>query len=281
MKNWITQTVRTTKLVYLSVLFVGVLFTSCEGLFEELQVVVDFVEDITEIHEGIEDAMTLAEDAITITLDDGTTGYLVGDCAIVTHDEGNQILTIDFGDTACVGIGDLARSGQIVINYIDPEDPDAFSYTINFLDYYVDGNTIEGLLTMNKLHRNEGGELEFSEKVEDAKITLSSGKFYSWNSERIRKMVNGEETSNVRDDVFQIDGFFRGVDNQGREFNTTTEVPITFFRECWEQGIVYPAVGKTKIVMTGKPTTKIDWGLGCNKRVNIIQNGNWTNIELR
>ena len=142
-------------------------------------------------------------------------------------------------------------------------------------------NQIEGKLTIEKLNRNDAGKLEFSEKVENAKITFSNGTWYQWDSERTREMINGEGTDNVNDDVFQITGYFHGSNDQGGEFNTDIEVPITFFRTCWEQGVVYPAVGRTRITMTGKPATKIDWGLGCNKRVNILQNGNWANIELR
>ena len=285
MKNYIIKTVSITKWTYFSAIIAGLFFTSCEGLIqdiqEELQPVVDFIEDISEIQEGLEDAMALSEDALTITLADGSTGYLVGECAVVTHDENNQLLTIDMGTATCTGLNGMERSGKIVINYIDEEDPDAYSYSIDFQNYTIGGNTIEGLLTMNKLHRNDDGKLEFSEKVENAKITLSNGKWYSWNSERTREMKNGENTDNVNDDVFQIAGFFEGVDNEGNVFKSTTEVPITFLRTCWEQGIIYPAIGKTRIEMTGKPTTKIDWGVGCNKRVNILQQGNWLNVELR
>lgn len=264
----------------LTVLILGMVNTSCDMVEEQLQPVVDFIQDISEITEGLEDAMTLAEDALTITQADGSTGYLVGECAVVTNDANANLLTIDMGTQLCAGLNGVSRSGKILINYIDEENPEAFSYSIDFVDYKVGGNTIEGKLTMNKLHRNDAGKLEFSEKVENAKITLSNGKFYTWNSERVREMVNGENTPNVRDDIFTITGFFEGKDNEGSVFKTTIQTPITFFRDCWEKGIGYPAIGKTRIEMTGNPTTVVDWGVGCNKRVNILQQGKWLNIEL-
>ena len=264
----------------LTVFILSMVNTSCDMVEEQLQPVVDFIQDISEITEGLEDAMALAEDALTITQADGSTGYLVGECAVVTNDANANLLTIDMGAQSCIGLNGVARSGKILINYIDEENPEAFSYSIDFVDYQVGGNTIEGKLTMNKLHRNDDGKLEFSEKVENAKITLSNGKFYTWNSERVREMVNGENTPNVRDDIFTITGFFEGKDNEGSVFKTNIQTPITFFRDCWEKGIGYPAIGKTRIEMTGNPTTVIDWGVGCNKRVNILQQGKWLNIEL-
>lgn len=280
MKNFITTPFYYFKYSFLSVCFLGLIGTSCDLVEEQLRPVIDFVEDIAEIGEGLEDAMTLAEDALTITQNDGTTGYLVGECATVTHDEDAKILTIDMGTESCTGLNNIARSGKIVINYIDVDDPEAFSYSIDFIDYKIGENQIEGKLTIDKLNRNDDGKLEFSEKVENAKITLSDGQFYKWSSERTREMVNGEGTANVRDDVFVIKGFFEGEDDDGVVFRTQIESPITFFRECWEQGIIYPAIGKTRFTMTDKPSTLLDWGLGCNKRVNLLQNGKWLNVEL-
>ena len=275
-----------TKWTYFAALGVGLLFTSCEAFFEDLeedlQPVVDFVEDITEIQQGLEDAMTLSEDAITVTLEDGSTGYLVGDCAIVTNDADNNRLIIDFGTEACEGLGDEMRSGKIVIDYIDEEDPEAYSYSVDFQDYQISGNTFEGMLTVNKLHRNSNGKLEFSEVVEDARVTLASGKWYAWDSDRRRTMVNGEGTQNVMDDVFQIRGSFEGSDSDGNQFTTNISTPITFMRSCWENGIVYPSLGRTRITMTDKPATTIDWGLGfCDKRVNIFQYNKWLILDLR
>lgn len=280
MKNTVLSPLRYFKYTLMTIFALSFVNTSCDGIEQQLQPVVDFVEDITEIGEGLEDAMTLAEDAITITQADGSTGYLVGECAVVTNDAANNVLTIDMGNANCVGLNNVARSGKITINYIDDNDPDAYSYSIDFSNYKIGGNTIEGKLTLNKIHRNSDGKLEFSEKVENAKITLSNGNYYTWNSERVREMVNGEGTPSVKDDVFVINGFFEGQDQNGKVFSTKIEQPITFFRECWDKGVVYPSLGQTKVKMTGNPTTTINWGIGCNKRVNILQNNNWLNIEL-
>ena len=132
MKNWIRKTVTMTKWGYLSVLFVGVLTTSCE-FAENIAPVVEFVEDIAEIHEGLEDAMAVSEDALTITLADGSTGYLVGECAVVTNNEVDNILTIDMGSTGCTGLNGLQRSGKMIINYLDEEDPEAYSSALSLL----------------------------------------------------------------------------------------------------------------------------------------------------
>jgi len=285
MKNWITTTMTITKWSYFSVLIAGLFLTSCEGFFddleEDLQPVVDFIEDITEIQEGLEDAMTLSEDAITVTLDDGSTGYLVGECAIVTNDEAQDRLTIDFGDEPCEGLNGKMRSGMIIINYIDETDEDSYSYSIDFERYTVDGNEFDGLLDVAMLHRNENGKLEFSETVTDARITLASGKWYGWSSERMRTMTNGDNTPNVMDDVYQITGNFNGQDSDGNVFSTDIKRPITFLRACWEEGIIYPSTGRTRIEMTGKPATVVDWGLGfCNKTVNILQWNKWLVVEL-
>ncbi len=281
MKNLIRTPIYYFKYSFFTVLILGMIGTSCDLVEEQLRPIIDFVEDIAEIGEGMEDAMTLAEDALTITQTDGSTGYLVGECATVVHDELTNTLTIDLGTEPCTGLNGIARSGKIVIKYEDITDTVGFSYSIDFIDYKIAENQIEGKLTIEKLNRNDANNVEFSEKVEDAKITLSDGQFYKWNSERTREMINGRGTANVRDDVFVINGFFEGEDDEGVVFRTQIERPITFFRECWEQGIIYPSIGRTRFTMTDKPSTLLDWGLGCNKRVNIMQNGNWANIELR
>lgn len=263
----------------------GLALTSCEDLFndieEDLQPVVDFVEDISEIQEGLEDAMALSEDAITITLEDGSTGYLAGECAVITNDTEANKLTIDFGSEPCTGLNGLERSGRIIINYIADDDPGAYSYSVEFLEYSVNGNKFDGLLTVNTLHRNNDGKLEFSETVERARITLASGKWYSWDSERVRLMQTGDQTPNVMDDSCTITGFINGRDSDGNEFSSDIKRPITFLRACWEEGIIYPSSGRTRIEMTGKPATVVDWGIGlCNKTVNIQQYNKWLIIEL-
>lgn len=287
MKNWTTQIMTATKWSYLSVLALGLLFTSCEAFFEELeeelQPVVDFVEDLSEIQQGLEDAMTLAEDAITITMEDGTTGYLAGECAVVTNDVNQDILTIDFGADGCVGLSDMERSGSIIINYLDEEDPDGYSYSIDFQTYKVGGNTFEGKLTIDNLHRNDDNQLEFGETIENARVTLANGKWYAWDSERSRKMVLGDQTEQVMDDVFQIDGSFDGRDHEGNQFTAAIVNPITFSRACIEESnIFYPSRGRTRYTLTDKPTTIVDWGLGfCDKRVNLFQNNKWLIVDLK
>ena len=285
MKQYIETTMKITKWSYFSVLALGLFLTSCEGIFEDIQEdiqpVVDFIEDITEIQEGLEDAMTLSEDALTVTLEDGSTGYLAGDCAIVTHEVESKRLTIDFGTESCVGLNGFERSGKIVISYLDELTLDEYTYSIDFQDYSVSGNTFEGLLSVDMLHFNEQGKPEFSETVEDARITLANGKWYAWESERNRTMTNGHMSGGVMDDTYQITGTFNGTDSDGNIFSTDIKQPVTFMRACWEEGIIYPSKGRTRIEMTGKPATVIDWGLGfCNKRVNILQYNKWLILDL-
>jgi hypothetical protein len=215
-------------------------------------------------------------------LDDGSTGYLVGECAVVTHDEILKILTLDFGTEPCEGLNGFERSGKIVINYVDEWSENEFTYSIDFQDYMIRGNKFEGLLTVAMLHMNENGKPEFSETVQDAKITLANGKWYAWDSERVRKMTNGFETASVMDDIYEITGNFDGRDHEDKIFSTEIKQPITFSRACWEEGIIYPSKGRTRVEMTGKPATVIDWGLGfCNKRVNIFQYNKWLVLDLK
>lgn len=285
MRQRIDRIVRATQWSYVALLIGGAALTSCEGFIQDIeenvQPVVDFIQDIEEIQEGLEDAMTLSEDAITITLDDGSTGYLVGDCGVVTNDTYTDRLILDFGDEPCQGLNGKTRSGKIVVHYIDEEDPDAYSYSVDFQSYTVDGNTFDGLLEVDMIHRNAQNRLEFSETVTDARITLANGTWYQWSSERVREMTGGQGTPGVIDDIFQITGYVSGQDSNGKTFNSEIKQPITFRRACWEEGIIYPSSGRTRVEMTGKPATVIDWGLGfCNKTVNILQWNKWLVVEL-
>ena len=268
---------------YLLALVALISFSGCEAIIKEkMEPTFELIEDLSEIQSDIEDAMTLSEDAVTITLNDGSTGYLVGECGVVTNDTTSQELTINLGQDSCRGLDDKERSGIIKVKYIDKTNPDDYQYSIDFQNYMVNGNLIKGKLTVNTTHRNQDGHLELSEVIEGGEIILKNGNTYTWSSERTREWVLGENTPSTHDDVFTISGFSKGGNENGTTFNYKIVRPLTFSRECWKQGIVYPIAGRTTVQMSGQPNRIIDWGLLiCNKVVNVSQNGQLFILELK
>ncbi|NOZ45605.1 MAG: hypothetical protein GXO79_02370 [Chlorobi bacterium] len=166
-----------------------------------------------------------------------------GDCASVTIDPVGpnfpKTITIDFGDTNCVGDNGVERRGKIIATITGRLWQEGSVRTITTEDFYVDNAKVEGTKTVTNEGRNEDNFIFFSIIVENGKITPEEGNAIEWYSTREKVWIEGEETNmmnqgmgGVMDDVFLITGNGGGVNRDGINYTITITKALRVQRDC-------------------------------------------------
>lgn len=141
---------------------------------------------------------------------------VIGNCATITVSPNDstypKTITIDFGDS-CTGLDGKLRSGKIVINVTAPLRKAGSVMTITLDNFYINHIHIEGTKTITNL--TENGTIQFSVVISGGKVTLPSGRGYSYESSKTKIQVAGMATASCLDDVYQITGWATIVRNNG------------------------------------------------------------------
>jgi hypothetical protein len=180
-------------------------------------------------------------------------------CATITLDVSVSpaILIIDFGTDGCKGNDARVRRGKITTTISGGYYRDIGTVLISTPEnYYVDNHKVEGKKTVTNLGRNANNNLQFSVKVENAKITEPSGdKTIEWNSVRTNEWIEGESTRfNPFDDVYLVTGTASGKNRNDKKF----DIEITKdLRVQWCGDPIYRVL-ITEGILEIKPETKID-----------------------
>jgi hypothetical protein len=181
-------------------------------------------------------------------------------CPTVTIDSTSnpRTMTLDFGTVNCTGADGKARRGVIVVTWTGRYRSQGTVITHTFNNFYQNDNKIEGTKTVTNMGLNNAGHLTFNVVISNAKITKADGKVISWNSTRTREWIQGSNTPNVSDDIYQITGSASGVDGKGNAFTMNVTKAITVDFSCK----YHLTSGTIEITPQGKATRVIDYGNG-------------------
>ena len=128
------------------------------------------------------------------------------DCVTITVVivQNMKTVTLDFGDGCELRNGNFV-SGKIIMIY--ERDPEAKSkmITYSFEDFYFNRKNVEGGGSIFRERSNENGNPQ-STKTVDVTVTWSDGLFASKKGEKIREMIEGQDTHAWGDNVFLITG---------------------------------------------------------------------------
>jgi len=149
-------------------------------------------------------------------------------CAVITHDtlSNPHQLTIDFGTTNCLCNDGKYRRGQILVSYTGNYFAQGAVKTSTFNNFYRNDNKIEGTRTVTNLGANTDGNMAWSVSAVNMKVTRTNGTSHIWNSERIRTMVAGQNTTAWTDDQYSITGSGSGVNANGNSYTTSITTPL-------------------------------------------------------
>lgn len=144
-------------------------------------------------------------------------GGILPECASVSRDTVNKIITIDFGSTNCLGHDGIYRRGKIIIHHTGKYRVEGSVIDISLDSYFVNDNKVEGTKTITNL-----GNEQFKIEVKDASIAFGDGTVKKWNRTATITRVEGAGTNNPFDDVFTMAGTSSGTNRKGRDYTAST-----------------------------------------------------------
>jgi hypothetical protein len=233
-----------------------------------------------DMSEGKESALfeSSQSDALNITDEIGNYNTLNGykksrGCATFTKDTISipHVITVDFGNTNCVGNDGKIRNGKIIRTYTGKYKDSGSVHTITFDGYQVNGNDIKGYKTVTNNGMNPAGNYNYTIDSKDTIIKANSGGTITWQSLRNREWINGYSTQSHADDKYSITGTASGVRKNGNAWTMSITNPLIIDLSCtWRQ-----TGGTMVFTPASKPARTIDFGTGtCDNQATLTVNGN-------
>ncbi|MFY0601506.1 MAG: hypothetical protein JXR03_17660 [Cyclobacteriaceae bacterium] len=278
-----------------SVLILLFAFTACEqdGAETDMEEIIGAqtiaaldIESEEAIESSFSDIDVITEAGIDVLgVDLNSSGRIIGnrrgrdrkdralDCAEITKDTVNQMITIDFGD-GCVGPHGAIRKGKIIIQYSGNRFEAGASKIVTLEDFFIDSLHIEGTRTTTLVSIDTAASIKVVRTtMEGGKITFADETFATRDTDHTRTMVNGDDEDG---DYSTLAGAASGVKRDGTEYSATILEDLLFKRICWEER-VFIAVSGVKEVVNGESIAVIDYGDGtCDNEVEITADGETT-----
>jgi len=191
------------------------------------------------------------------------------DCAVVTHDFDNNIITIDYGD-GCEGPGGRIRAGMIIVTYNDHRlVPGAFRET-TFDGFSIDSVLVEGTRRVENISEDLDDEPTFSITMTGGKLTFEDATTVTREAARTRTWFRG---SNPLSDEVEVVGDASGTQRDGNSYTMEIAERLIFKRTCWARGVFIPVSG-VKIFTSGEDVAVLDYGDGeCDYLATVSING--------
>lgn len=197
-------------------------------------------------------------------------------CAEITKEIINKSyikFTIDFGDTYKNCFFGKARKGKIIITYRGNYYIKGFADTIRFINYYIGGKAVEGIITINNI-----GNLSWLYKATDMKIIRPDSNFHIWNTKMLRQLLIDikDTTNDINNYYYSIVGSSTGINIKSQAYSATIVKPLIKTFTCyWIQS------GAINIKLAGKPDLLFDYGAGdCDNNASLTVNDKTYNIIL-
>lgn len=203
-------------------------------------------------------------------------------CPLITVDHPDtttwpKVITINYGDTDCVGFYGNNRRGMIVITITGRYRMEGSQKTVTLVDYYINDIHIEGTKTITNNGRNENKNLTFTVELVDGKITTPDSIVIEHEFTRIREWVAGEATPNHWDDVYFITGSASGINFRGESCTRTILTPLEWAASCR-----FIKSGSVESVVGDRTPVILDYGEGeCDNVATVSKDGELKTILLR
>ena len=212
----------------------------------------------------------------------GTEGRLdaMSGCATITKDTLSEpkVITIDFGPVNCQCNDGRYRRGKIIVTYSGGRYFDIGSVkTITFDNFFRNDNKVEGVRKVTNNGQNASGQWTWTISAENMKITRPDGTFHTWNSTRLRTMINGYSTQQIwSDDEYTITGSATGVNKNGVAYSAMITTPLHRLMSCrWiDSGVI-------EITPETGPVRTMDFGNGdCDNLLTVSVGTRSRTIEM-
>ncbi|WP_400076821.1 hypothetical protein [Winogradskyella sp. R77965] len=213
-KNDLSKTFNSFKSTVLSLLVLGLIFTSCsedntvepENQLEDTEEVQRSAE-IDQIDNVLGDLVIEAyEEEESDLANRSAQSRDIPDCVTITvvAQQGYRQVTIDFGTEGCIVRGHLLK-GQIVFDYTRNPEAQQIMINYNLIDFYFDAKNIIASRSILKELSNEYGNPQFTHDL-DITVIWPNGVQASREGTKIREWVEGFGSGIFSDNVFEITG---------------------------------------------------------------------------
>jgi hypothetical protein len=279
--------------IFITVLVSSFLFlTSCnkEEVTDNPQITQDDITTSAKIDASVDDlsAIILEEFSDEIGIAAKTNAsQKTASCATVTRNPayGNAITpgttvtkTINFGDGCTLPNGNVLK-GKIIISFIYQPDATSHTITYTFENFYHNGLKFNGTktitVTIGTSNANPDTHPIFTFNL-DLTITLPSGRIVKVNGTRTREIIEGYDTPELTDNVYQITGNWQTTFPSGATRTATITSPLIVKLNC-------PSIVKGIITYSRNgETSTLDFGDGtCDNTATFTINGVPYTIILR
>lgn len=197
---------------------------------------------------------------------------ILSNCAVITHDQSSfpKVLTIDFGTTNCLCNDGKNRRGKIIATHTGEYNETGTVISVSFNQYFVNDYQVTGNKTITNMGENSGLDPWFSVMANITITNPGGGEALEYSVNRSRTWIEGDNTPNLLDDVYLIEGTSTGSRPSGGQFVVSI---LQALRK--EVGCPQFVSGQLRIDRTNKPSIDVDYGTGdCDGQVNITINGN-------
>ncbi|PBQ31261.1 hypothetical protein CNR22_05610 [Sphingobacteriaceae bacterium] len=227
-------------------------------------------------------------------------------CAAVTVN--NQVVTIDFGTSGCIGKDGRTRTGKLIYDFSGSasgatryRNP-GFNMSVTSQNYVVDGYAVTIIsksvsnITSSSIPStaNPGTNLKWSVVANISIVKPNSGGTISWSCNRTKELMNTGDTLCYKGQAMPIDwtkamvkinGSASGVNAKGENFTANATNLVRDFN-CAPDPVSrphrHPFISGTIAYTPGsRPLRTIDFGNGaCDMAATVTINGRVFNITL-
>ncbi len=152
-----------------------------------------------------------------------------------------KTVTIDFG-SGCTGQDGHLRMGQIITVYSGPLSRTGSTATTTFNNYYFDSFSVQGTHVITNI--STADTLMFSTAVQNGLLIETNGDSIEWSKTKTWKLVSGQNTQPLLDDMFSISGTSSGtVAVNDSVYNDSTQLYTpNFVQQQWSAAITEPYI---------------------------------------
>ena len=231
--------------------------------------------EIAESSSSVENSALEELEAIESTLIANPEGGRVASgCAVVTRDQENKIVTIDFG-TGCVGPFGRERSGKIIISYGGVFGDAHANRVVTFENYFVNNKNITGAIELRDFNEVEG-HITHTRRHSDLKVTFPNGYTFTSNGSTTVTWLEGQGDEDPANNVYTISGGYTGVTSRGVTITRTIVEELEVNTGCLAEGGFAIVGGKIEVKITGQNRERlrtIDYGDGtCDQTITVTIN---------
>ena len=188
-----------------------------------------------------------------------------------------KTLTINFGNTNCMGSDYNNRRGIITAVFSGPYLDSGTVVTITLTNYYHNDYNIQGTQTIKNKGYNAAGHLLYNVNVINAMVTHpTNGKSSTWTTVQEREFV--QNSPGISDDYYLIRGNSSGVSMDGEAYTIATNSDLRV-----NVGCPWIVSGTFTLKLNDYPNYPIDFDYGngaCDGNATATFNGNTYNIVM-